>query len=281
MSESRMIKRDTLQQLIPPMRFKSATKRLQLDNLGELSMSAVQAMPRGHVAYDVKFLTNFLFDSETAVQQLRQMVVKANVRLQKYRLDETLIDVFKEPYTQLQQFIGQPYNDEMLQLYEKLSALRSLAFNEKATNKSCHQQIDQAWRNADDLNSEQCQEIRLLVERCLRFLNHLKEKNQHVYFNYTVTSAHAGLMSAGNVITERMMVNLAIAKQVNQKKAMVMQQVIARQIGITGKSDRELNFSKINLLTVYDVVHDVMRYTTIKQVDAYVQRAERFVAQYG
>lgn len=281
MPEPRTIERDTLNQLIPPRRFSTATKRLQLDDLGELRMDAVQAIPRGHVAYDVKFLTNFLFGPDTAIQQLRQMIVKANTRLKQYDLDETLIDVFKEPYTRLQQLTGQPYDDEMLRLYEQLSALRSLAFTEKATNESCRQQISWAWDTANNLTVEQCQEIHLFVERCLRFLNHLAAKNQHVYLNYTVTSANNGLTSTGNVITERMMVSLAIAKETIQKRATVMQQVIARQIGITGKCDRKLKFQEINLFATYDVRHDLMRYVTLNQINEYAQRAERFVAQYG
>ena len=281
MPEPRTIERDTLNQLIPPRRFSTATKRLQLDDLGELRMDAVQAIPRGHVAYDVKFLTNFLFEPDTAIQQLRQMIVKANMRLKQYDLDETLINVFKEPYTRLQQLTGQPYDDEMLRLYEQLSALRSLAFTEKATNESCQQQINWAWDTANNLTVEQCQEVRLFVERCLRFLNHLIAKNQHVYLNCTVISANNGLTSTSNVITERMMVSLAIAKETIQKRATVMQQVIARQIGITGKCDRELEFWGINLFATYDVRYDVMRYVTLNQVNEYAQRAERFVAQYG
>ena len=281
MPEPRTIERDTLNQLIPPRRFSTATKRLQLDDLGELRMDAVQAIPRGHVAYDVKFLTNFLFEPDTAIQQLRQMIVKANMRLKQYDLDETLINVFKEPYTRLQQLTGQPYDDEMLRLYEQLSALRSLAFTEKATNESCRQQISWAWDTANNLTVEQCQEVRLFVERCLQFLNRLAAKNQHVYLNCTVTSANNGLTSTSNVITEHMMVSLAIAKETIQKRATVMQQMIARQIGITGKCDRELEFRGINLFATYDVRHDVMRYVTLNQVNEYAQRAERFVAQYG
>lgn len=141
----------------------------------------------------------------------------------------------------------------------------------------CNLAIRQFNELPPQLDDATINQIKQLTTRCVKLMNLIKQRNEHVYPTFEVHSPRNHIFGDGDVIADHVILDFKVYKNNPWTPQNAVQLALYYLIGRWGKSDVDIDFNGIQTLMLFDVRRNQMLFTRINQQRSALEKIDNFM----
>lgn len=142
---------------------------------------------------------------------------------------------------------------------------------------NCDLAIKQFQELPAQLDDATLQQIKQLTNRCVKLLNLVQQRNEHVYPTFEVHSPKSHIFGDGDIIADHVILDFKVYKSDPWTAQNAVQLALYYLIGKWGKSNVELDFNGIQTLMLFDVRRNQMLFTRVNQQRPALTKIDNFM----